>query len=83
VSLCRALDLEVVAEGVESDEHRVMLRSVGCTAVQGYFISKPVPLADLLAFMAEWDKRLEVSKEPKVRLISGRSAPKQTSNAMG
>ncbi len=83
VSLCRALDLEVVAEGVESDEHRVMLRSVGCTAIQGYFVSKPVALADLLAFMAEWSKRQDQSTEPKVRLISARHPVKHTGNAMG
>lgn len=83
VSLCRALDLEVVAEGVESDEHRVILRSVGCTSIQGYFISKPVPLSELLAFMADWNKRNEIATEPKMRLVSMRGPAAQTGNAAG
>src|SRR6202043_929921 len=42
VAMARALDLEVVAEGVETDEQRVYLARQGCGQLQGYLISRPV-----------------------------------------
>jgi EAL domain-containing protein (putative c-di-GMP-specific phosphodiesterase class I) len=43
VSICRALNIKVVAEGVETPEQLRILRQLGCDEVQGYLISKPVP----------------------------------------
>jgi diguanylate cyclase (GGDEF)-like protein len=43
VSLARALRLETTAEGIESAEQLVMLKALGCDAVQGYLISRPMP----------------------------------------
>jgi EAL domain-containing protein (putative c-di-GMP-specific phosphodiesterase class I) len=42
VSLARTLDLAVVAEGIELDEHRQALVGMGCPYGQGYLFSKPV-----------------------------------------
>ncbi|GIE99668.1 putative bifunctional diguanylate cyclase/phosphodiesterase [Paractinoplanes rishiriensis] len=42
VSLARTLDLAVVAEGIELDEHRQVLAGMGCPYGQGYLFSKPV-----------------------------------------
>jgi len=50
IDLGRNLGLDVVAEGVETAEVREALRNLGCDAAQGYFLSRPVPPADL----AEW-----------------------------
>jgi diguanylate cyclase (GGDEF)-like protein len=41
-----ALGLRVVAEGVETEEQRNLLRSQGCDEMQGYLFSRPVPAAD-------------------------------------
>ncbi|HEX7131934.1 MAG TPA: bifunctional diguanylate cyclase/phosphodiesterase, partial [Iamia sp.] len=43
VDLGRSLDLEIVAEGIESDVQLDVLRSGGCTLGQGYYFSRPVP----------------------------------------
>jgi diguanylate cyclase (GGDEF)-like protein/PAS domain S-box-containing protein len=43
VAVARALGLKVVAEGVETTEQLVELRSLGCDMGQGYFFGKPVP----------------------------------------
>ncbi len=43
LELSRALELEVVAEGVERDDQRRALRALGCWVVQGYLFSPPVP----------------------------------------
>jgi len=44
VNIADELDLEVVAEGVESDEQLNYLRSIKCEQYQGYLCSKPLPL---------------------------------------
>ncbi|MFT5300801.1 MAG: diguanylate cyclase (GGDEF)-like protein/PAS domain S-box-containing protein [Mariniblastus sp.] len=43
LSLGHGLDLEVVAEGVETEEQLKFLREQGCDQVQGYLISRPIP----------------------------------------
>lgn len=47
ISMARALGLEVVAEGVETEAQRELLAHLGCDHAQGYLIGKPVP-AELL-----------------------------------
>jgi diguanylate cyclase (GGDEF)-like protein len=47
ISLARNLDLEVVAEGVETTEQLAWLCSRGCDYVQGYYIAKPSRTPDL------------------------------------
>ena len=39
----RNLSLNVVAEGVETDDQLGFLRAHGCREVQGYYYSKPLP----------------------------------------
>ncbi|EED32552.1 diguanylate cyclaSe/phosphodiesterase with PAS/PAC and GAF sensor(s) [gamma proteobacterium NOR5-3] len=50
IALGNALDLEVIAEGVETEEQRAMLVSDGCSLGQGYLFSKPISPADLLVY---------------------------------
>jgi len=45
VSLGRSLGMEVIAEGVETEAEFAMMRMFGCSGVQGYYFSKPVPRA--------------------------------------
>jgi EAL domain-containing protein (putative c-di-GMP-specific phosphodiesterase class I) len=52
IDLGRNLGLEVVAEGVESEPIWNSLRELGCTVAQGYFLSRPLPPAELTAWMA-------------------------------
>ena len=51
IDLGRNLGLEVVAEGVETQEVWDRLAELGCTIAQGYFLSRPVPPDDLRAWM--------------------------------
>lgn len=50
VSMASALNLEVVAEGVETTEQLEALLDVGCDAVQGHLVSLPLAEADALLF---------------------------------
>jgi diguanylate cyclase (GGDEF)-like protein len=43
IDLARAFHLDVVAEGIETEEQEIVLRSLGCYLVQGFHYSKPVP----------------------------------------
>jgi diguanylate cyclase (GGDEF)-like protein/PAS domain S-box-containing protein len=47
ISLARALNLKVVAEGVETEEQANLLRLLRCDEAQGYLFSRPVPPEEL------------------------------------
>ncbi len=51
INLAHNLKLEVVAEGVETPEQLALLRLFGCDQAQGYLISKPLPLAELVEYL--------------------------------
>jgi EAL domain-containing protein (putative c-di-GMP-specific phosphodiesterase class I) len=40
--------MHIVAEGVENEKQAVVLADMGCDYFQGYYYSKPVPVADFL-----------------------------------
>ena len=45
--MAQALDIEVIAEGVETAEQRAFLVGHGCALLQGYLIGRPVPAGEL------------------------------------
>ena len=53
IGLGHTLGLKVVAEGVEEPRMAQLLREAGCNELQGYLFARPMPAADLLAWMAE------------------------------
>jgi EAL domain-containing protein (putative c-di-GMP-specific phosphodiesterase class I)/GGDEF domain-containing protein len=66
VDLAHALGLKVVAEGVETAEPAALLQTMGCDAAQGYYFARPMPLADLLQFLAGQDGS-RVREAPRVQ----------------
>ena len=54
LELARKLQLDVVAEGVETIEDWQMLAELGCGMAQGYLIARPVPGEELAAVVARW-----------------------------
>ena len=52
IELADVLGLTVVAEGVENAETALALASCGCTVAQGYFCGRPIPLDELLEYLA-------------------------------
>jgi diguanylate cyclase (GGDEF)-like protein/PAS domain S-box-containing protein len=51
ISLGRAMDMSVMAEGVETEEQRGFLTGLGCHSFQGYLFSRPLPLEEFEAFL--------------------------------
>jgi diguanylate cyclase (GGDEF)-like protein len=43
VALASSLDMATTAEGVETEEEHVLIKTLGCTKVQGYFFGRPLP----------------------------------------
>ena len=48
ISMSHILGLEVIAEGVETEEQLSFLQSKGCYEIQGYYFSKPLPLPEFV-----------------------------------
>jgi diguanylate cyclase (GGDEF)-like protein/PAS domain S-box-containing protein len=53
INLAHNLGLKVVAEGVETEKIWDRLFAFGCDAAQGYYMSKPLPAADLTRWLKE------------------------------
>jgi EAL domain-containing protein (putative c-di-GMP-specific phosphodiesterase class I) len=46
--LGRSLDIATTAEGVETAEQLLFLRTVGCQMAQGFLLSRPVPAPEIV-----------------------------------
>jgi EAL domain-containing protein (putative c-di-GMP-specific phosphodiesterase class I) len=53
ITLAHNLKMQVVAEGVELMDQLVYLKTAGCDVAQGYFLSRPVPLAQTEALLKQ------------------------------
>ena len=52
IAMAHSLDLEVIAEGVETTDQLEFLRNERCDRVQGFFFSQAIPLATLESYIA-------------------------------
>jgi diguanylate cyclase (GGDEF)-like protein/PAS domain S-box-containing protein len=52
VNLAHSLNMEVVAEGVETSEQLALVRAAGCDGVQGFYYGRPMPAAEFRSFVA-------------------------------
>ena len=51
VDIGKSMDIEIVAEGVETMQHAAILRDLGCDILQGYAFARPMSRDDLEAFV--------------------------------
>ncbi len=51
INLGHALGLDVIAEGVETENHATHLRRLGCDEMQGYLLAKPMPANECTQFL--------------------------------
>lgn len=51
ISMANSLNIDVIAEGVETLEQLMILKELNCKKIQGYLISRPVPAKDFETFL--------------------------------
>jgi EAL domain-containing protein (putative c-di-GMP-specific phosphodiesterase class I) len=51
IAIATSLGMDVIAEGVETEQQRQFLLDIGCIHFQGYLFGKPVPIADFEALL--------------------------------
>ena len=59
IALGRALNLFVIAEGVETKEHERFLVAEGCDEVQGFRYCRPIPEEDFVEFASNYNGKLD------------------------
>ena len=57
VELAKMMNLETVAEGIETENQVNRMRSLGCDYIQGYYYSKPVPVEEFERYMTRYAAR--------------------------
>lgn len=62
ISMAQALGLDLVAEGVETMDQATYLRERGCYSIQGYLISRPIPIEELVE-LCKQDFRAQIGLE--------------------
>jgi diguanylate cyclase (GGDEF)-like protein len=57
IHLAHQMGLQVVAEGVETEEAWRLLRSMGCDRAQGFLIAEPHPAREVPAWLVSWNQK--------------------------
>nr|WP_240894965.1 EAL domain-containing protein [Kineococcus siccus] len=64
IELARRLGLDCVAEGIEDGATLAALADLGCTTAQGYHVARPMPVAQLDAWLAARDAPADARRRP-------------------
>jgi EAL domain-containing protein (putative c-di-GMP-specific phosphodiesterase class I) len=56
ISLSKKFGLKTIAEGVENEKQAQSLKQMGCQEAQGFLYARPMPLAELNAFIAKYSQ---------------------------
>ncbi|NDV85781.1 EAL domain-containing protein [Aurantimonas aggregata] len=69
IGLSRALQMQVIAEGIETEEQMRILYDEGCREMQGYYFSRPRPAGEIPLMLSEissrWDQEFAVDAAPR------------------
>lgn len=57
IDMAKKLQLKVVVEGVETEEQLAYLRAQQCDEVQGYLLSRPIPVQEVEVFLTKYSKK--------------------------
>ncbi len=55
IALAQSLNLDIVAEGVETSEHERFLIDQNCTLAQGYYYSRAIPVSEFEDLYKNWE----------------------------
>ena len=54
IQIARSIGLNIVVEGIETEEQLQILKRLKCHKIQGYYFSRPVPEAELSRVLSEY-----------------------------
>lgn len=54
IAMAKKMGMQVIAEGVETENQAELLKKFGCEMAQGYYYSRPLPLADFENLLTDW-----------------------------
>jgi diguanylate cyclase (GGDEF)-like protein len=66
IGLARAFKREVIAEGVETVPHGVVLLQLGCELAQGYGVARPMPASELPDWVQHWQPDAQWTSSPMI-----------------
>ena len=78
VSLGRSLGMRTCAEGVETAEQLALLKAEGCDEVQGYYLSRPLPAAELAQLLEQPTAAPSIQNPPVTPTEQRRASPGAT-----
>ncbi len=55
ISLAKRINVNLIAEGVETKKQLELLNSIGCKNIQGYYYSKPIPFDEFVNFIKKYE----------------------------
>ena len=55
ISLSQNLEMDIIAEGVETLQEAKILKDMGCPRAQGFYFAKPMPEKDVIELVQNWD----------------------------
>lgn len=58
IGIGKSLDMEVIAEGIETSQHIIEIQKTNCHFMQGYALAKPMPAGDLYGFLRDESWRI-------------------------
>ncbi len=66
IDMAKALDIEVIAEGVENSEQLSKLKVLGCDMIQGFYYSKPLPADKFIEWKNTYENDVHVKLNVEV-----------------
>jgi diguanylate cyclase (GGDEF)-like protein/PAS domain S-box-containing protein len=87
INLAQSLNLPVIAEGVETETQRSLLRDQGCDQIQGYLIGKPLPIEEYVTLTnsgavnlgSSSSERADVAQSKITKITTSRKQHRQKS----
>ena len=78
IAMARALGIETLAEGVETEDAERVLKDLGCDHYQGYYMAKPMSLEDSLGWLKSHADRRLCRADERCRSAAGHAGPEYT-----
>ena len=73
VAMAQSLGIRLVAEGVETEDQSLLLQKEQCNVAQGFYFSRPLPLADLEVFLSSSEKDVRADAPTKNQIFTATS----------